>query len=138
MKSRKLIISVAILVVYMGIIFILSSLPGDLLTPEKEYGFLVDSAIKHFVEFSILGIFMANVFLQLARENVFNRGFLTFSVSVAFSAFYGVLDEVHQSFVPTRYSTILDMLINMMGSIVGVAIFLAYNHRTNREDRKIL
>jgi len=123
MKARKFIPSLAVLMVYMGIVFYLSSLPGDLLHPEREFGFDIDQSIKHFVEFSILGILMANIFWQLTKETTFRRGIVTFSSSAVFSALYGILDEVHQYFVPTRYCTILDVLTNIAGSLTGVFIF---------------
>jgi len=124
LKSRKFVMSIMVLIVYMGIIFYLSSLPGDLL--ESEFGFNIDASIKHFVEFSVLGILAANIFWQLTRNHVFNRRLLMFSVSLVFSASYGVLDEFHQSFVPARCCTVVDMLVDLAGSITGILIFLAY------------
>ena len=123
MKSRKFVLSIVVLIFYMGIIFYLSSLPGDLLNPEREFGFSIDQSIKHFVEFSILGILMANIFWQLTNEIPLNRGFVTFSSSSVSSTLYGISDEIHQFFVPTRYCTIFDMLTNTAGSITGVLIF---------------
>jgi len=129
--------SVVALTVYMGIIFFLSSLPGDFLNPEREFGFYIDQAIKHFAEFSILGILMANVFWQLTSEITFHKVFVTFFVSSVFSALYGVSDEIHQYFVPTRYCTVFDVLTNIVGSMTGVFVFLMYirikslrNHET--------
>lgn len=138
MKSRKFIISIIVLIIYMGVIFYLSSLPGDLLNPEREFGFNIDASIKHFVEFSVLGVLAANIFWQLARNTVFNRRLLMFSVSSAFSASYGVLDEFHQSFVPTRCCTVVDMLVDLAGSITGVLIFLGDVHVVNAKDRGML
>ena len=128
MKSRRFIVSIIVLMVYMGIIFYLSTLPGNLLKPEKEYGFDIDQSIKHFAEFSILGILVANIFWQLTKEITFHRGFVAFSSSSVFSALYGVLDEIHQYFVPTRYCTAPDMLINMAGSATGVLVFFVCMH----------
>ena len=128
LKSRKFIISFIVLMAYMGVILYLSSLPGDLLNPEKEFGFNIDASVKHFVEFSVLGVLIANIFWQLARNTVLNRRLLTFSGSSVFSAFYGVLDEFHQFFVPTRYCTVFDALVDTAGSITGVLIFLFCVH----------
>jgi len=127
-ESRKFIISILVLIAYMGIIFYLSSLPGDLLNLEREYGFYIDQSIKHFVEFAILGILMANIFWQLTKETNFNRGIATFSWASAFSALYGVSDEIHQYFVPTRYCTFLDVVTNIAGSILGALVFLVCTH----------
>lgn len=126
MKSRKFIVSFVVLIVYMGIIFYLSSLPSDLLKPEKKFGFELDQSIKHFVEFSVLGILMGNVFWQLTKDRTFHSGFVTFASSSVFSVLYGISDEIHQYFVPTRYCTVFDMFIDAAGSLTGVLIFLVY------------
>ncbi|WP_160689321.1 VanZ family protein [Clostridium sp. C2-6-12] len=40
---------------------------------------------------------------------------------------YGVIDEFHQSFIPGRTSLVSDILIDFLGSLVGLTIFyLAY------------
>jgi VanZ family protein len=137
MKSRKFIVSIAVLMVYMGIIFFLSNLSGDLLSPERVYGFDIDALMKHFLEFSVLGILVTNFSWQLTEKNSFRRDLVTFFSSSAFSASYGILDEFHQYFVPTRYCTFFDMLTDIVGSITGVFIFLLFAHMKVK-DRKIL
>ena len=138
MKSRKFVASFVVLIAYMGIIFYLSGLPGDFLYPERAYGFDIDQSIKHFVEFSILGILAANISWQLTKESTFNRGFVIFFGSSVFSALYGASDEIHQYFVPTRYCTTFDVLTDIAGSVTGVFVFLVFMRLINAKDRKVL
>lgn len=138
MKSRKFKISIALLIVYMGVIFLFSSLPGNMLNPEKEFGLDIGDSIKHFVEFSILGALMANAFWLFTKETAFRRVFVTFSGSFIFSSFYGVLDEVHQYFVPTRYCTVLDALVDAAGSITGTLLFLLVIQIAAAKNKRIL
>ncbi len=124
MISKRLLSSILVLAIYMGIIFYLSSLPGNLLTPEKEFGFNLDSSIKHFFEFAVLGFLMAGVFWQFKKGTGFSKGFGTFSWALAFSALYGASDEMHQYFVPTRCCTFIDFATDVVGSLTGVLLFL--------------
>ncbi len=52
------------------------------------------------------------------------KGFATFISASAFSALYGVTDEIHQYFVPTRWCTFPDVVTDIAGGITGVLIFL--------------
>jgi len=104
----------------MGIIFWISSLPSEKLTPERRLGITISQPIKHIGEFGILGILMSLVLAQVTNK--------TLSVafwSSVFSVCYGILDEIHQAFVPTRYCTINDMCINAIGSVM-VVLFYVY------------
>jgi len=103
----------------MSLIFWISTWTDENLTPEKGFGLGVPSSIKHLGEFAILGILMANVMLQLSPV------MKTIFYSTLFSGSYGVLDEVHQAFVPSRFCTVNDMTVNVLGATVGVAFFLA-------------
>jgi VanZ family protein len=41
--------------------------------------------------------------------------------AIAFAAVYGVLDEVHQYFVPGRFLSLTDLAMNMAGALLGGA-----------------
>lgn len=38
---------------------------------------------------------------------------------------YGIIDEIHQSFVPGRESSVLDWCADTLGAVLGVFIFLS-------------
>ena len=121
-------VSIAILIIYMGIMFWISSLPGEKLTPERGIGITISQSIKHLGEYVILGILVSMVLAQVTNKTLS----IVFWSSV-FSVCYGILDEIHQAFVPTRYCTIDDMGINAIGSVIGVLFYVYVHHKLKRK-----
>lgn len=54
---------------------------------------------------------------DLLRSILFSRIFIV----VAIVSFYGLIDEIHQSFVPGRFCSVFDWLADTMGAGMGVA-----------------
>jgi len=50
-------------------------------------------------------------------------------VSVCFASLYGLSDEMHQAWVATRHASAMDAVANLVGSILGAAIFLILFNR---------
>ena len=113
----RFIISITILILYMGFIFWLSSLPSKQIPKTGVLGG-VPQSLKHLVEFTILGILMSLVISQ-----VYNNSSLDILYSSLFSICYGIFDEIHQYFTPTRYCTVEDIFIDAIGSVIGVLLF---------------
>ncbi|MDF2037849.1 VanZ family protein [Cytobacillus oceanisediminis] len=99
---------------YMALIWVLSSMPADALVELPDLA--VDRFIKesmHLIEFGIL-----YVLLVLAALTAFK---LTPGVNillVILACFYGILDEIHQSFVPYRSATLIDAVKDITGVLV--------------------
>lgn len=110
---------------YMALIFYVSSLPNETLGSIR---FTVNDLFAHIVEYAILGFLMSRVATQLT-DNIY----AIFSSSFLFSSGYGVLDEIHQLFVPTRYFTLVDVYADAVGSLVGVRLFLMVTKLMARE-----
>ena len=97
---------------YMALIFYISSIP--LPKPiEQVTTFYFDPGkhLAHLVEYAIL-----SALLYVASRNV-NKSFIV-------SAFYGLSDEVHQYFVPTRLFDPVDLTFDVLGALLG-ALFTA-------------
>jgi VanZ family protein len=100
---------------YMAAIWIMSSNPADALVELPNQG--VDRFIKeslHLVEFGIL-----YVLLVLAA---LSTGGFTPLMSFAFmgiATLYGLVDEIHQSFVPYRSATVIDFIKDVIGVLVA-------------------
>lgn len=73
----------------------------------------------HFTEYAILAFFAARAFRTSPRPSIANRWFL---ISLALIVVYALLDEYHQSFVPSRTGTIYDSLIDIAGGLTGLLI----------------
>ena len=75
--------------------------------------------IAHFTEYAILAYLAARAFRTSPRATLANRWFLT---ALALIVIYALVDEYHQSFVPSRTSSIYDSLIDMSGGLVTLLI----------------
>jgi VanZ family protein len=117
MKRKIYIISA---LCYATLIFILSSSPK---VPSAE-GLSVDK-VGHVVEYSILGFLVLGCF-----EERNNTKIVVLVISLC--SLYGVLNEIYQQFIPTRYSSSLDMFANSVGSVLGTMINLWFYRRNNR------
>lgn len=69
--------------------------------------------LAHFTEYAILGVLAARAFRNLPRW---------FLISAALVAVYALLDEYHQSFVPSRTASILDSFIDMAGGLTALIV----------------
>jgi len=115
MKIKNLRIIPAIII--MIVIFVLSSIeipfsPEDIPIIVYEVNYLL--LLLHIGEF---GLFSTT--LMLAFYPQVKSYFL-----VIISILYGVLDEIHQYFVPTRFGDVLDILCDAIGAILGVLFYL--------------
>lgn len=97
------------LIIYCAFIFYLSSMsvfPG----PVSR----IDDRLKHTAEYTILGILV----FRLVSNTIYRRH--TYLSVVLFCFLYGISDEIHQWFVPTRVCSIKDILFDGFGGIVVV------------------
>jgi VanZ family protein len=71
--------------------------------------------LLHFVEYGLLSLaVLLGVTNGFKKEPTYRRVCLAIIVSTA----YGALDEVHQLFVPQRFSSLQDLLADMIGASV--------------------
>jgi VanZ family protein len=75
--------------------------------------------IAHFTEYAILGFLAARAFRTSPRPSIKQRWFL---ICAALVVAYALLDEYHQSFVPSRTASILDSMIDMAGGLTALLI----------------
>jgi len=88
---------------------------------------VITRKIAHFTEYAILGFLAARAFRTSPHPAINRRWFL---ICIALVAVYALLDEYHQSFVPSRTASIHDSLIDMAGGLT-VLIFIHF-----RKDAK--
>jgi len=75
--------------------------------------------IAHFTEYAILGFLAARAFRTSPRPTISQRWFLICATLVVV---YALIDEYHQSFVPSRTASIFDSLIDMAGGLTALLI----------------
>jgi len=110
----------------MLLIWVLSSMPQPF--PLGEVPFK-DKGI-HFVEYGVLAALLAHAVRGSFREW---RGHSVFLVASAASTFWGLLDEIHQAYVPGRVSDTGDLIADALGSVLGALIYLAFRMRYDRK-----
>ena len=100
---------------YMAAIWIMSSLPANALVELPDEG--VDRFLKeslHLVEFGILYILLVLAALTTGRFTaVLSFAFMGVAIT------YGLLDEIHQSFVPYRSATVIDFVKDVIGVLAA-------------------
>jgi VanZ family protein len=102
-------------IAYMAAIWIMSSNPSDALVELPNQG--IDRFIKeslHLVEFGILYVLLVLAALTTGR---FTPGLSFAFMGVA--VLYGLLDEIHQSFVPARSATVIDFTKDVIGVLAA-------------------
>ena len=96
-------------------IFIFSSF-STLKSP--DLGIALQDKWTHMVEFGIFGFLLQRSFIH-CYGNCFRSYLFTFVVGVV----YGVLDEIHQAFVPGRESDIIDFYADSIGVFMALVIY---------------
>ncbi|MGI8385742.1 VanZ family protein [Robertmurraya sp. P23] len=105
----------ALPIAYMALIWTLSSFPADefVALPDLSLDRIIKESL-HLVEFGILYLLFA--------LTLYGNGQLTKKTSLIFAVIaclYGALDEIHQSFVPYRSATWIDLVKDVIGVTVA-------------------
>lgn len=98
-----------------GVIFYFSSLSNPLPIPPSDGppSFLDINSLLHVAEYSVFVFFVAfGCFPKIKNRYIYLIGVI-----------YAISDEIHQFFVPNRYFDIYDIIVDMIGVILG---FLTY------------
>jgi VanZ family protein len=114
--NRPLVLSLIALISYMTFVFYLSSQPAEASAEIWILG--IPTVVMHVGEYAILGLLM-----NLVMTQIFSKTSKRILYSSVLSSFYGVTDEIHQYFVPTRCFDIYDILADTAGGVMG-AVFL--------------
>ncbi|WP_019153936.1 VanZ family protein [Robertmurraya massiliosenegalensis] len=113
--------------IYMGMIWLMSSMPANAIVELPDLS--LDRFIKeslHLVEFAILYLLLVAALLTTGKFS------LALSIVCAvIASLYGLLDEIHQSFVPARSATVIDFVKDVTGVIVATY----FVHRAYRKHQ---
>jgi VanZ family protein len=115
-------------VVWMFLIFYLSSIPGDELGPD----ILIINLLKktgHFIIFGVLAVLYFTTFQ--GRKTLVDTGSILFLLSLFLTVLYAVSDEYHQSFTPGRHSSGYDVIIDACGAVTVLGLLYTLKIRRN-------
>ncbi len=99
-----------------GFIFLQSCFSFSYTPPLFEH----EDKVKHFLAYGVLAFLAARWIMQgKIKLTLLKIQVLAF----AFTVLYGLSDEFHQSFVPGRYASGLDLVADAVGALFGAWIF---------------
>lgn len=75
--------------------------------------------LAHFTEYAILALLAARAFWTSPNPALKRRWFL---ISLGIIIVYALIDEFHQSFVPSRTASIADSFVDMVGGITALLV----------------
>lgn len=116
----------------MGLIVYLSSLsqPPEPLMEVIDWGPI--DKVFHLVEYTVLGVLLARALSYSLRRILPTSAWI---IAFAIAVLFGVSDEWHQSFVLGRHSTISDLIVDTIGSALGVGIVYLRAKRKETQER---
>ena len=105
------------LVLWLVIIFVFSSLHR---TPLPKNKYISWDKVAHILEYSLLGYLAARA-LALSGFRHLRPHYL--GITLLIGLLYGISDEIHQYYVPGRYSSPWDVLADLVGVTIGALVF---------------
>ncbi|MFZ2187408.1 MAG: VanZ family protein [Candidatus Moraniibacteriota bacterium] len=122
----------ASLLLWMGVIFFFSSLPGSPYPFEPTWSYFLERKSAHVMEYAVLTILAVRfVYAAFPRETFLN----ILLAATLFSVAYGSSDELHQFFVPYRGAKISDVLIDSLGALSLACVYYALYRKKSRLSR---
>lgn len=115
LEEKKVILLYIPLAVYWSALLIGTSLPADSLP-----GFGIGDKLLHFGAYLILAILLSLSLLFQNKNQLLKKKYILFSIII--SSVYGMLDEIHQIFIPGRSNEFLDWTADFIGVLVGVLL----------------
>lgn len=104
-------------ILYVVLIFSLSSLNQRMVT-NLSWG--IQDFLLHGTEYHFFGV---TLIWAMLREKSLIELKSSYRLAVGIGAFIAIADEVYQSFVPSRFSTIEDVVADIFGIILSIITF---------------
>ena len=113
-------------IIWMGLIFYLSSIPSFPVDLSDE-GYNVTSSLVHILLYFIL----AWLLIAALLSNGIKSGYAFFG-GFLLAIIYGATDEWHQSFVPGREAHLSDWLLDVAGAYMVLSFYTFYYRQKKR------
>lgn len=101
---------------WMGLIFYGSSLPGS----DIPSIFPFQDIVYHCIIYAVLGFLCARAFARSASHAPRPHVIVA---AVLIGVLYGFSDEFHQTFVPYRTASAIDVLVDGVGAVIGGTLY---------------
>lgn len=90
---------------------------------------IITRKAAHFTEYAILALLAARAFRTSPRPALANRWFIA---ALALVVAYALLDEYHQSFVPSRTASVYDSMVDIAGGLTALLVVRLRHNRARR------
>ena len=118
--------------ILMGLIFISSSIPMDKNAEVPEFIISLNPTLQNLLHIPIFGLL---AFLSLKSFTKYTISTYTkIIITLIITILFGCLDEFYQTFVPGRYGSLTDILLNIVGITTGTVIYFQLQRRGNLKD----
>lgn len=115
-KKNRIKVLIIPLILYWIILFIGTTLPSDHLS----YVVDLSDKLKHFIAYFGLSFLLSlNFHFQEKWKKLALYSFIS---ALVIASVYGMLDEIHQMWVPNRSAEFYDWIADFLGSIIGVLL----------------
>lgn len=116
--------------VWMVIIFLLSSRPRFTATGEPLEDFLIFKML-HMFEYGLLASLLFNALFNTVTRNILNAMRLAGTVAVLYAA----SDELHQIYIPTRSGSPRDVIIDAIGILIALFVIFSLMQKAKTKKR---
>ena len=106
------------------------------ITPNLSWGSFIRKAIGHFGLFGLDGVVTFLYFYFLSLNKKFENRNLYIYFAAVLGIIVAVVTELLQLVIPGRYGDIIDVLIDIGGYVLGVAITFLIVYLVNRHKHK--
>lgn len=117
------------LVIWCGVIFAFSEIPGSGLPGEPPLWYILERKSAHVFEYAVFALLAYRFFASVYPREAFSR---LAALVMAAGLAYGALDEFHQSFVFGRGARFTDVLIDGLGILLALAFIFLLRRRAGR------
>ena len=123
-------------IAYMGMIYILSSIPGAPVASENSTAMFLSWLPPDIQNLLHVPLYAGLAFLWCKALRVSRTPVRLISITaLLLTAGYGLLDEWHQSLIPGRYCSATDVLADISGAIIGTWLFFRGSERVSNDLR---
>lgn len=121
---------VLVWILWMGVIFSFSHIPGSPIYYEPSFWLLIERKGAHVVEYAVLFLLSVQVFsLFFFKESLVKIA----ALAAVWSLTYAALDELHQFFTPFRGAHMRDIGIDMIGILLAMlAVFILFSRQRKK------
>lgn len=133
----KKILSIVLVILWMIVIFLFSSQNSEEtvsttnliyklfnINTDSLFIFTLIRKIAHFIEYLILSLLVYNMFKKFNVQNIY-------ICTILLCIIYSCSDEIHQLFIPGREGKVIDSLIDIFGSSIGL-LFIFLKQKLNK------